>query len=88
MKLEDEQGKTMPAIDVFSESIKYLKNHLFRILTQRVPELEEKDIKWVLTVPAIWEDAAKEFMTVAAEKVVQQQKWPVAFLRYFYLKLD
>jgi hypothetical protein len=27
------------------------------------------DIRWVLTVPAIWNDGAKQFMREAAEKV-------------------
>jgi hypothetical protein len=31
--------------------------------------LEEKDIHWVLTVPAIWNDVAKQFMREAAENV-------------------
>jgi hypothetical protein len=31
--------------------------------------LEEKDIYWVLTVPAIWKDVAKQFMREAAENV-------------------
>jgi molecular chaperone DnaK (HSP70) len=29
----------------------------------------EDDISWVLTVPAIWSDAAKQFMKEAAVKV-------------------
>jgi len=29
----------------------------------------DSDYHWVLTVPAIWEDAAKQFMREAAEKV-------------------
>ncbi|KAK3602775.1 hypothetical protein CHS0354_026322 [Potamilus streckersoni] len=30
--------------------------------------LQKSDIRWVLTVPAIWNDAAKQFMREAAEK--------------------
>ena len=29
----------------------------------------DADVHWVLTVPAIWDDAAKQFMREAAEKV-------------------
>jgi hypothetical protein len=32
-------------------------------------EFEERDIVWVLTVPAIWTDAAKKFMREAAVEV-------------------
>lgn len=30
---------------------------------------EENDVTWVLTVPAIWDKPAKQFMEEAAEKV-------------------
>lgn len=59
----------MPAITVFSESIKYLKDHFLKTLTERGSILKEKDIKFVLTVPAIWSDRSKKFMRDAADKV-------------------
>jgi hypothetical protein len=31
--------------------------------------IRDDEIKWVLTVPAIWSDPAKEFMRKSAEKV-------------------
>lgn len=31
--------------------------------------VQESNIRWVLTVPAIWTDAAKQFMIAAAEEV-------------------
>ena len=31
--------------------------------------VQEANIRWVLTVPAIWTDAAKQFMIAAAEGV-------------------
>jgi len=31
--------------------------------------IEKWEIHWVITVPAIWNDAAKQFMTEAAIKV-------------------
>ena len=59
-------GKKMAAIDVFSDSIKYLKDHLLR---QFQGQFGERDVQWVLTVPAIWEDKARQFMRQAATKV-------------------
>jgi hypothetical protein len=41
----------MPAIQVFSGGIKFLKDHLFRNFKERVPQLQDGDIHWVLTVP-------------------------------------
>ena len=62
----------MGAIYVFSEAINYLKNHLIDTLNERNAgnDFSVSDIMWVLTVPAIWTDAAKQFMRRAAEKVI------------------
>jgi len=68
-KLADESGRELPALTVFSRSIEALKTHLYEILANRSIRVEPTDIKWVLTVPAIWDDAAKEFMREAAEQV-------------------
>ena len=65
--LEDANGHTMNAMKVFSESIKYLKDH-FVGKTESF-KLVETDIHWVLTVPAIWKDNAKQFMREAAQQV-------------------
>ncbi|KAL3859668.1 hypothetical protein ACJMK2_009876 [Sinanodonta woodiana] len=67
-KIEDETGKKMAAIDVFSLSIKCLKNHMTQMLEKRGTGVIDTEIHWVLTVPAIWSDAAKQFMREAAEK--------------------
>lgn len=69
MKLKDEQGEMMAAIDVFAAAIYYLKQDALDILKSKKTGLSNEDIRWVLTVPAIWEDAAKQFMTEAAKKV-------------------
>ena len=36
---------------------------------KRMQRVERDDIFWVLTVPAIWEDSAKQFMREAAVNV-------------------
>jgi molecular chaperone DnaK (HSP70) len=57
---------------VFSLAIKFLKEDLLEeCRKQLVDVLTEKDIQWVLTVPAIWNDGAKQFMREAAEDVRQ-----------------
>ncbi|XP_060566335.1 heat shock 70 kDa protein 12A-like [Ruditapes philippinarum] len=67
--IEDATGKSLTARTVFSLSIKYLKDDLMDMTKRRVLDehLREDDIKWVLTVPAIWNDVAKQFMREAAE---------------------
>jgi hypothetical protein len=59
----------MPAIQVFSGGIKFLKARLFRNFQECIPQLQDGDIHWVLTVPAIWDEAAKKFMRKSAEEV-------------------
>lgn len=64
--IEDETGKSMAALIVFTESIKYLKQSLLDDAKKQQTDIEMKDIKWILTVPAIWSDPAKAFMRTAA----------------------
>lgn len=61
----------MPAIDVFAKSIKHFKDHFIDALLTRNYNMayEKNDVTWVLTVPAIWDEPAKQFMQEAAEKV-------------------
>jgi mannitol-1-phosphate/altronate dehydrogenase len=54
---------------VFGTSIRALMNHMFLTITARGIEIDPKDIRWVLTVPAIWSDAAKQFMRKSANLV-------------------
>ena len=69
MIIEDVAGRPVPAMKVFGTSIKALKNHLFLKFTERGMGIEPKDIRWVLTVPAIWSDSAKQFMRKGANLV-------------------
>lgn len=61
----------MPAIDVFAKSIKHFKDHFIDALLTRNYNMayEKNDFTWVLTVPAIWDEPAKQFMEEAAAKV-------------------
>lgn len=61
----------MRAMDIFSISIEYLKDTMLKTINMRLADgvLSEKDIEFVLTVPAIWGDEAKLFMREAAIQV-------------------
>ena len=64
-------GKSMQALTVFSLAIRYLKEHSFaKIQAFCKGMILDKDLYFVLTVPAIWDDPAKQFMREAAEKVL------------------
>ena len=64
-------NKNVDALDVFSLSIKYMKDEAVNIIRNSTGDqnYSAKDIQWVLTVPAIWTPAAKQFMREAAYKV-------------------
>ncbi|XP_052076865.1 heat shock 70 kDa protein 12B-like [Mytilus californianus] len=69
LMLEDDKGKLLPAMKVISESIKFMREHLMRTLGKKGQDvIRPSEIHWVLTVPAIWSDAAKQFMREAAVK--------------------
>ncbi|XP_056013068.1 heat shock 70 kDa protein 12A-like isoform X2 [Ostrea edulis] len=59
----------MKAMEIFSISIKYLKNSILDMMNSTTGrEILDRDIDYVLTVPAIRGDAAKMFMREAAVK--------------------
>lgn len=59
----------MLGLTILSMFIRYLKDNLFKRLEQKGITFRDQDILWVLTVPAIWSDAAKQFTKEAAEKI-------------------
>lgn len=61
---------------VFSLSIKFLKDHLFNSLSDNFSDIQKDDIHYVLTVPAIWDDNAKQFMREAAVKASPYYIYP------------
>jgi hypothetical protein len=56
---------------VISECIKFLREHLMREVHKKLGQdvIKPCDINWVLTVPAIWSDAAKRLYK---DKISQQ----------------
>ena len=78
-EIEDVTGKRLLAIDVFAMYIKALKTHLLNRLDYGQHIIEPHEIKWVLTVPGIWDDSAKLFMRKSAEKVFRVQKLKTSY---------
>lgn len=77
----------MPAIDVFARSIEYLKDEFVKKFQERNLQVTitplNKYVSWVLTVPAIWDEAAKQFMEEAAERVMYKQ-----FIKFYHIMLS
>ena len=55
--IKDISGKSLPAMDVFSLSIKYLKDHFLKTLNLRGVLSNPENFKFGLTVSAIWDDS-------------------------------
>ena len=72
-------GKTLPAKLVFSRSLEYFYKMAKEEITRASAFWHDDEVKWILTVPAIWGDRAREFMRDAANEVIIQFA-----NRYFY----
>ncbi|NWV20709.1 HS12B protein, partial [Origma solitaria] len=70
MELKASNGKLLPALRVFSESLCYLKEHVLNTIKEASFQTvyDQEEITWVITVPAIWSAAAKQFMRLAAKE--------------------
>jgi molecular chaperone DnaK (HSP70) len=68
--IDDVNGKKMEAKVIFAMSIRYLREHVLDVVRQRTADIGEHDFLYVITVPAIWDDSAKQFMREAAVQVL------------------
>ncbi|ETO05403.1 hypothetical protein RFI_31987, partial [Reticulomyxa filosa] len=59
-------GKKRKSVDVLVEAFKFMRKHIMKVLrdTKFVEKIE--DVQWVVTVPAIWSNTAKNRMREAA----------------------
>lgn len=61
-------GRTMKALTVFAAALRFLKDDALKTISLNTSNRQflPSDFTWVLTVPAIWDDSAKQFMREAA----------------------
>ena len=66
-------GKQLEALQVFSAAINFLKEHFLENINSRNAgnKITVDKVRWVLTVPAIWNDSAKQMMRESSIKVKQ-----------------
>ena len=72
MQLEAANGKTVLASLVFAHALRYFKDCCLRELNEQTISslaISPEHIQWVITVPAIWRQSAKQFMRHAATQV-------------------
>ncbi|KAL3049850.1 heat shock 70 kDa protein 12A isoform X3 [Trematomus bernacchii] len=62
-------GKRVKAIDIFAYALAFFKEQAIKELSDQTGgEFDNNDVRWVITVPAIWKMPAKQFMREAAYK--------------------
>uniref|UniRef100_A0A3Q2DNH4 Heat shock protein family A (Hsp70) member 12A.2 n=1 Tax=Cyprinodon variegatus TaxID=28743 RepID=A0A3Q2DNH4_CYPVA len=68
LKIKAANGKEMTALKVFTEALRFLKDDALKhiAINTEGKEFTASDFTWVLTVPAIWDHSAKQFMREAA----------------------
>lgn len=73
--IKDSNGKEISARLVFTHCIKFMKDDLMKMVERKKVDTEFKteNIRWVITVPAIWEEPAKQFMREAARELESRE---------------
>ncbi|XP_068612270.1 heat shock 70 kDa protein 12B [Brachionichthys hirsutus] len=60
-------GRRVRAIEVFAHALRFFREHALKeVKDQSSSVLEGEEIRWVITVPAVWRQPAKQFMREAA----------------------
>ncbi|XP_047184573.1 heat shock 70 kDa protein 12B isoform X1 [Scophthalmus maximus] len=66
-ELEAVNGRRVRAIEVFAHALRFFREHALKeVKDQSSSVLEGEEIRWVITVPAVWRQPAKQFMREAA----------------------
>ncbi|XP_060083438.1 heat shock 70 kDa protein 12A-like [Ylistrum balloti] len=68
MEVYDIFGKPIRLTYIIEKSIWYLKDHLLESLNHRGFQTTVMDVRWVITVPAVWTDQAKLMMRECAHE--------------------
>ena len=75
VEIQAANGKKMLALIVFAHALRFFKDHCLQELSdQSSTRIVNDDIRWVITVPAIWRQPAKQFMRQAAYEVSLGQR--------------
>jgi len=68
-ELKDENGKTLKALEIFITTFAQMKDQILQKLNQaKAGEITINDVLWMITIPAIWTDEARQFMREAARE--------------------
>jgi hypothetical protein len=68
-RITSANGEKFLVIDLIADSLRFLKDEALKEIKEATSGyLKENNIRWCLTVPAIWTDADKQLMRRAAQK--------------------
>ena len=68
VKLKAANGKELSAIKVITITLEHLKNLILKDIEEQITHPNRR-IQWIVTVPAIWSEGAKQMMREAATLV-------------------
>uniref|UniRef100_A0A8C6UUK4 Heat shock 70 kDa protein 12B n=1 Tax=Neogobius melanostomus TaxID=47308 RepID=A0A8C6UUK4_9GOBI len=90
LMIKDVNKKSMSAMKVFSAALHFLKEDALKTLDKEIQDLDLDllDFTWVLTVPAIWDIPARQFMREAAEQLYIIQATVYASIHHICLEMD
>ena len=70
LEIQSANARKLRVVEVFAHALRFFKDHCLQELSdQSSTRIVNDDIRWVITVPAIWRQPAKQFMRQAAYKV-------------------
>ena len=72
MELEASNGQRVLAYLVFGHALRFFKDTCLSAINESLVggrAITTEDVQWVITVPAIWRQSAKQFMRYAATEV-------------------
>ena len=69
-ELAASNGQAVKALTIFAHSLRFFRNHALQELADQSRTLiVDEDVRWIISVPAIWKEPAKQFMRQAAYQV-------------------
>lgn len=77
MELEASNGQRVLAYLVFGHALRFFKDSCLQAINDSLVgsgSITTEDVQWVITVPAIWRQSAKQFMRYAATEVCRSNK--------------
>nr|CAD7428590.1 unnamed protein product [Timema monikensis] len=68
-------GEILPVLTVFAHALRHLKNQVLRELSDQAgSRVDPREVRWVVTVPAMWRQPAKQLVREAAYQQILSRR--------------